>query len=413
MSSKNRNVVVIGGGGAGIMAALTAAQQGARVTLLERMEKPGKKILVCGNGRCNITNASQDVSRFHGAPSTFTDTVLNAYPVKTTVDYFNSIGLPCVEEEMGRMYPSCGQAASVLNVLRYEMDRQNVRVMCGADAVRLTKQGSIFKVDTAGGPTYDADRVIMAAGGKAGPQYGSIGTGLEMVRALGHKINPVFPVLVQINLDSPYLKEMDGVRFEGAAAVVSEGKVLREETGEIQITDYGISGIPALDLSRAAGECVYYKREARLDIKLLPLRTTEEIEADVAGRLASRPDETLERALTGLVHMKLIPALIKAAGFKNQHVACRHAPEPQTRNLADLLSKWSFPITGTQDWTRAHVTAGGVDASQINPLSMESKLVSGLYLVGEIVDVDGDCGGFNLQWAWSSGHVAGAHAAIG
>jgi predicted Rossmann fold flavoprotein len=283
--------------------------------------------------------------------------------------------------------------------------------MCGADAVRLTKKGAGFAVDTANGPTYEADRVIMAAGGKAGPQYGSIGTGLEMVRDLGHKINPVFPVLVMINLESPFLKEMDGVRFEGSAAVVSGGKVIREESGEIQITDYGISGIPALDLSRAAGECVYYKREARLDMRLLPRRTASEIWDDVRGRLASRPDETLERALTGIVHMKLIPALIRAAGFKNQHIPCRHAPEPSARALATLLHTWSFPITGTQDWTRAHVTAGGVDASQINPLTLESKRVSGLYLVGEIVDVDGDCGGFNLQWAWSSGHVAGEHAA--
>jgi predicted Rossmann fold flavoprotein len=409
--SKQKQVVVVGGGGAGIMAALTAAERGAHVTLLERMEKPGKKILVCGNGRCNITNASQEVSRFHGAPPDFIDAVLNAYPVKKTIEFFDSIGLPCVEEEMGRMYPSCGQAASVLSVLRYEMDRRNVRVMCGADAVRLTKKGAGFAVDTANGPTYEADRVIMAAGGKAGPQYGSIGTGLEMVRDLGHKINPVFPVLVMINLESPFLKEMDGVRFEGSAAVVSGGKVIREESGEIQITDYGISGIPALDLSRAAGECVYYKREARLDMRLLPRRTASEIWDDVRGRLASRPDETLERALTGIVHMKLIPALIRAAGFKNQHIPCRHAPEPSARALATLLHTWSFPITGTQDWTRAHVTAGGVDASQINPLTLESKRVSGLYLVGEIVDVDGDCGGFNLQWAWSSGHVAGEHAA--
>lgn len=409
--SKQKRVVVVGGGGAGIMAALAAADRGAVVTLLERMEKPGKKILVCGNGRCNITNASQEVWRFHGAPPEFIDAVLKAYPVKKTVDYFESIGLPCVEEEMGRMYPSCGQAASVLNALRYELDRQNVRVLCGADAIRLTKKGEGFIVDTAGGQAYEADRVIMAAGGKAGPQYGSIGTGLEMIRAMGHKINPVFPVLVQINLQSTFLKEMDGVRFEGSAAVISQGKVLREESGEIQITDYGISGIPALDLSRAAGECVHYKREARLEMRLLPRRSAQEIWNDVWGRLKSRPDETLERALTGIVHMKLIPALIQAAGFKNQHVPCRHAPEPQARALAELLHKWSFPITGTQDWTRAHVTAGGADASQIDPATLESKLVPGLYLVGEIVDVDGDCGGYNLQWAWSSGRLAGEHSA--
>ncbi|MBK8650681.1 MAG: NAD(P)/FAD-dependent oxidoreductase [Elusimicrobia bacterium] len=408
---KKMNVVVVGGGGAGIMAALIAAESGAAVTLLERMEKPGKKILVCGNGRCNITNMSQDPARFHGAPAAFTDAILRAFTVQQTLAFFDSIGLPCVEEEMGRVYPTSGQAATVLAALRYEMDRRNVRVMCGADAVRLVKKGAGFAVETKDGPTYEADRVIMAAGGKAGPQYGSIGTGLEMVRALGHKINPVYPVLVMINLDSPYLKEMDGVRFEGSASVICQGKVMREESGEIQITDYGISGIPALDLSRAAGECVYFKREAKLEMRLLPRRTAPQIGEDVRHRLASRPDETLERALTGIVHMKLIPPLIKAAGFKNQHIPCRQAPEPQARALAALLHKWAFPITGTQDWTRAHVTAGGVDASEINPATMESKRVPGLYLIGEIVDVDGDCGGYNLQWAWSSGALAGRASA--
>lgn len=411
MNKPSKKVVVVGGGGAGIMAALIAAERGAAVTLLERMEKPGKKILVCGNGRCNITNASQDPARFHGAPAEFTDAILKAFPVKETVKFFDSIGLPCVEEEMGRMYPSCGQAASVLSALRYEMDRRRVREVCGADVVGVVKKGAGFAVETKDGKIYEADRVIMAAGGKAGPQYGSIGTGLDMVKALGHKINPVYPVLVMINLESPLLKEMDGVRFEGSGAVICQGKVMREESGEIQITDYGISGIPALDLSRAAGECVYHKKPATLEMRLLPKRTAKEIWDDVRHRLATRPDETLERALTGIVHMKVIPALIQAAGFKNKFIPCRQAPESQARALAALLHKWTFPITGTQDWTRAHVTAGGVDASNIDPATMESRITPGLYLVGEIVDVDGDCGGFNLQWAWSSGYVAGVHAA--
>ena len=187
--------------------------------------------------------------------------------------------------------------------------------------------------------------------------------------------------------------------------------MLREETGEIQLTEYGASGIPVLDLSRAAGECLLANRAASLELRLLSARSPEALLNDVEHRISTRSDETLERALIGLVHTDLIPVLLVAAGFKNRHVPCRGASSQNVRNLADLLSRWVLPITGTQPWSRAHVTAGGVDASEIDPATMESKIHPGLFLAGEIVDVDGDCGGYNLQWAWSSGHVAGVHAA--
>jgi predicted Rossmann fold flavoprotein len=230
------------------------------------------------------------------------------------------------------------------------------------------------------------------------------------MKALGHRVRPTFPVLVQLNLDSPFLKEVDGVRFNGAAAVVSRGRVLRKETGEIQLTEYGASGIPILDLSRAAGECLLDKREAFLELNFLPDRSPQDLWAEVQNRLATRSDETLERALVGLVHGDVLPALILAAGYKNQHVPCHLSTTKHARNLADLLTCWKLPITGTQPWSRAHVTAGGVEASEIDPATLESKLVPGLFLAGEVIDVDGDCGGYNLQWAWSSGLVAGVAA---
>jgi predicted Rossmann fold flavoprotein len=406
-----QRVIVVGGGAAGMMAALVAAGCGAQVTVLERMDKPGKKILLSGNGRCNMTNTRQEISRYHGASPSFVEAVLHAFPVSQTMDFFKSLGLACVEEEEGRVYPSCGQASAVLSVLRFELDRRNIVVHCGADVQRLSSAGPSFKVETKDGKVFKADRVILAAGGMASPQAGSNGSGFDLLKALGHRVLAPFPVLVQLNLQSPSLKEMDGVRFQGAAAVVSNGNVVREEYGEIQLTDYGVSGIPILDLSRTAGECLRDKRSASLALRLLPHRTPEDLLLDVQDRLSSRPDETLERALMGLVHSKIIPVLIQAAGYKNKHVPCRQAPVQNTQKLADLLHRWTFPITGTQPWSRAHVTAGGVDAAEIDPTSMESKKVPGLYLAGEVVDVDGDCGGYNLQWAWSSGYVAGVHAA--
>jgi predicted Rossmann fold flavoprotein len=405
-----KTVLVVGGGAAGMMAALAAAERGAHVTVLERMDKVGKKILVTGNGRCNITNTRQDLFRYHGAPPEFTESVLRSFPLAKTMEFFKGIGLECVEEDEGRVYPSCGQASAVLSVLRFEMERRNVRVHCGAEVHRLSLDGHGFLVETKDGRTFKADRVIVAAGGKASPQCGSNGSGFDLVKSLGHRLCPTFPVLVQLNLHAPFLEEVDGVRFNGVAAVISQGKVLREETGEIQLTDYGASGIPILDLSRVAGECLLAKRDAFLELRFLSDRSSQTLLEEVQNRLSSRSDETIERALLGLVHSNLLPALIEAAGYKNKHVPGRLSTAENARHLAQLLTSWKLPITGTQSWHRAHVTAGGVDSAEINPATLESKIVPGLFLAGEIVDVDGDCGGYNLQWAWSSGFVAGSAA---
>lgn len=410
MTRNSKSVLVVGGGAAGMMAALAAGARGAHVIVLERMDKLGKKILVTGNGRCNITNTRQELFRYHGAPSEFTARVLQSFPVAKTMDLFRTLGLACVEEDEGRVYPSCGQASAVLNVLRFEMERRNVRVYCGAEVQRLSLDGHAFKAETKDGRMFKADRVIVAAGGKASPQCGSNGSGFDLIKALGHRVTPTFPVLVQLNLNSPFLKEVGGVRFNGAAAVVSQGRVLRKETGEIQLTDYGASGIPILDLSRVAGECFLDKREAFLELSLLPDRSPQDLLEELQNRLATRSDETLERALVGLVHSDILPALILAAGYKNKHVPCHLSSDENARNLADLLTCWKLPITGTQPWSRAHVTAGGADASEIEPATLESKLIPGLFLAGEVIDVDGDCGGYNLQWAWSSGFVAGVAA---
>ncbi|MBK8574175.1 MAG: aminoacetone oxidase family FAD-binding enzyme [Elusimicrobia bacterium] len=410
MTRNSKTVLVVGGGAAGMMAALAAAERGAHVVVLERMDKAGKKILVTGNGRCNITNARQDLSRYHGAPSSFTERSLQSFPLAKTIEFFKTLGLECVEEDEGRVYPSCGQASAVLSVMRFEMERRNVRVHCGAEVHRLSFDGHVFLAETKDRQTFKADRVIVAAGGKASPQLGSNGSGFDLMKILGHRVTPTFPVLVQLNLQAPFLNEVDGVRFTGAAAVVSQGQVRRKETGEIQLTDYGASGIPVLDLSRTAGECLLAKREAFLELSLLPDRSPETLLEEVQNRLSSRSDETIERALVGLVHSTLLPPLIQAAGYKNKHVPCRLSTRENARSLAGLLTRWKLPITGTQPWHRAHVTAGGVDTAEIDPATLESKIIPGLFLAGEIVDVDGDCGGYNLQWAWSSGFVAGVAA---
>jgi predicted Rossmann fold flavoprotein len=394
-----------------MMASLAAAGRGARVTVLDRTEKTGKKILVAGNGRCNVTNVRQTVDRYHGAPPAFIDAVLRAFSAPQTMDFFKSLGLICVEEEAGRVYPSCNQAASVRGVLQYEMERRGVQIHCQTDVMRIARAGDGFRAETKDGRVFTADRVVLSAGGQSAPDMGTCGCGYDLVKSFGHTLTPLLPTLVPIELGASYLKEMDGVRFTGSVAILSEGRVLREAEGEIQWTDYGASGIAVMDLSRTAGECLLNKREAELELRLLSHRTPADILDDVRGRVASRSDETLERALLGIVHSKIIPVLIQAAGCRNRHIACRQVTPALTAALAERLTRWRLPITGTLSWNRAQVTAGGVPAAEIDPATMASKKVPGLFLAGEIVDVDGDTGGFNLQWSWSSGHVAGTHAA--
>jgi len=412
MAIHSKAVLVVGGGAAGMMAALGAAGHGARVTVLERMEKVGKKILLTGNGRCNISNTQLNLSRYHGAPAGFTERVLRSFSPAQTMGFFKTLGLFCVEEEEGRVYPSCGQASAVLSVLRFEMERRGVQVHGGAEVSQLIPKERGFTVATKDGRAFKADRVIVATGGLASPQLGSNGSGFSLLEGLGHRVSPLFPSLVQLNLLAPFLKEWDGVRFHGAVAVVSGGNVLRVERGEIQLTDDGASGIPVLDLSRTVGDCLLNRRAVSLDVRLLPDRTPDDLWDDVQTRLSSRPDETLERAFVGLVHTKLIPILLREAGYKNQHVPCRLSSNENARRFVGLLNSWLLPITGTQPFERAQVTAGGVDPSELDPSTLESKRVPHLFLAGEILDVDGDCGGYNLQWAWSSGFVAGTHAAL-
>lgn len=407
----NTRILVIGGGASGIVAAIVAARHQAEVTILERMDRIGKKILATGNGRCNLTNTRWDVIHYHGQSPEFARTILSRFTPAQTLAFFADMGLIGAEEEEGRVYPISGQASAVLDVLRFELDRLGVQILCGIKVKRITRVEAGFQIHAQDGHVFDANRVIVATGGKAAPNLGSNGSGYLLVQELGHHCIEPVPALVQLKLAMPFLKQMDGVKFNGSAAITDGQHELRSEQGELLFTTYGISGIPILQLSRIASERLSRHEKAYVDINLFPTLSTSEVAAIIEKRFQIRPDLALDASLVGFLHKRLILPVLRAAEIEPVRKPCGALAAEERRRLILLLQRWRMPVSGTQSWMRAQVTAGGIGTAEIDPESMESRIVPGLYLAGEIVDIDGDCGGYNLQWAWSSGFVAGLHAA--
>ena len=412
MSPKKR-VIIIGGGSSGLMAAISAARCGAEVVLLERKDRVGKKLLVTGNGRCNLTNADCALSRFHGGDPAFIATVLSRFPAASAVDFFEELGIACKTEKEGKIYPHSEQASAVLDVLRWELARLKVDVRTGHEVKHIIPKERGFGLSLAMGGELKAGRVILAAGGMAGPQFGSDGSGLRLAGALGHRLVDPMAALVPLRLRADFLRKLKGVSFDARGEVRCGEEVLRSEAGEFLFTDSGISGPPVLQLSRSAAVAMKQNKEPRIVLDLFPGSSLDELDAALEIRFRRQAHRSLSDGLVGLLNKRLIPIVLAAAGI-GCHAILGSALSVEARTrLARLLKSWSLSVSGTMPWPEAQVTAGGIDLREVDPASLESRLVPGLYFCGEVLDVDGDCGGFNLQWAWSSGYLAGRHAACG
>lgn len=403
-------IAVVGGGAAGITAAIAARRKGASVTILESNQRIGRKILATGNGRCNLTNINTSIANYHGSNPRFVFSALSQFGVEQTLTFFERLGVAHKVEEAGKVFPFSLQASSVLDVLRYELDETGVEVLCGAEVVGINHNSRGFTIAFRSGGEFKADRVIISTGGKAAPHFGSTGSGYALALSLGHSVVEPFPALVQLKLASDYLKQIKGIKFEGTAEVVSENKSLQAASGEILFTEYGISGPPILTLSRKTGECLKKNQRPWLKLVLLDSFTTGELEALLAERFINNPGKTLAFSFVGFLNKQLSPVILKEAGVDPNMIAGQ-VTDAELKKIAHILLDWRFPITGTTSWPAAQVTAGGVDVREIDGRTMESKIVSKLYFAGEVMDIDGDCGGYNLQWAWSSGYVAGDSAA--
>ncbi|WP_353894581.1 NAD(P)/FAD-dependent oxidoreductase [Proteinivorax hydrogeniformans] len=405
-----KSVIVVGGGASGMIAAISAARQGAKVVILERLNRIGKKLLATGNGRCNLTNTNMDISFFHGTDPKFALGALHSFDYKQTIDFFDFLGITPKVEGEGKVYPYSLQSSSVLDVLRYEIAALNIMEKCDTEVLDIVPTRPGFIVKTKSGQ-LKGDSVIIATGGKASPQLGSNGSGYVLAEKLGHRLTEIYPSLVQLKLYEKYVKQMKGVKFEGKVSVGVKDKALRVECGEILFTDYGISGPPILQVSRTAIEQISKGKSPWVEVDVFPQYSKKELQELISTRLAYSGTKPLDFSFVGLINKNMIPVVLQCANIKDIKVLAYEVTEQQIQKIVEVLKNWRMSVKDFNSWDQAQTTAGGVDVRDVSPKTMESKIVKGLYFSGELLDIDGDCGGFNLQWAWSSGFIAGENAA--
>jgi predicted Rossmann fold flavoprotein len=407
-----RHVLVIGGGAAGMTAAVSARRLGVQVTILEKNPRVGKKILATGNGRCNFTNTNTGIEYYYGSNPRFAHSALSSFTAADAIAFFGKLGIQHKVEDFGKVFPMSDQASSILDVFLYELASLGVNVFCDSCVTNISAGANGFVARLKNGKTYRGDRVIIATGGKAMPSSGSDGSGYDLARKLGHTIVPVFPALVQLMLEGAFFKSIEGVKFVGTAEVIHRNKVVARDRGDILFANYGVSGPPILQISRKAGELLNSGKEAFLNINVMDMFSKEELTALIKKRFGTSPEKPVDFALVGLMNKRLIPVVLKEAGIGDQKRPAAAVSADEVERIAAVLTGWRFKIRGTKGWQSAQVTAGGVNTKEIDPGTMESKLVKGLYFAGEVIDIDGRCGGFNLQWAWSSGYIAGQNSAL-
>ncbi len=409
MSELLYDIAVIGGGASGMIAALSAitAAPHLKIAVLERLNRVGKKLMATGNGRCNITNMNASEENYHGSVP-FMRPAMQKYPPEKVLAFFEPLGVHCREEEEGRVYPMSDQASSVLDALRLSMEERGVEELCDFEVISLTRAKGGYRLTAKDNRQIIAKRVICAAGGLASPSLGGSGTGYKLLETCGHDLTPRFPALVQLKCNPELTRPLKGIKYSGDIDLLVGGQIRRTETGEILFTEYGLSGIAVMQVSRIAAQTLggkhAQKTEARLH--LLPMSYAEAFSL-LRQRRTTLSARALENFLTGLVNKRLGQMLIKWNTGLNLNEASSVLTDEHLSALASALTGWTIEITGTQGFDQAQVTAGGVKTQDVNPHTMESLLADGLYITGEILDIDGDCGGFNLQWAWASGLTAG------
>ena len=395
---------IIGGGASGMAAALWASENpNAKVILFERQARVGRKLLATGNGRCNLSNLHAATKGFHGQEADFTREALSQFSPKDTLEWFRKLGLLTVVEPSGRAYPYSDQANSVVDVLRLGLNRPNIEVYTGFEVEKLSKQASGFLIESKETAVF-CDKVIVACGGIAGTKLGGSMSGYRLLAKLGHKATKLRPALVQLKSAWNGIAALKGVRANCTAGIFRDDAMFSQSTGEVQFTEYGLSGPVIFEISRDACQdsgnwkCV---------MDFVP-DISEEILLDELHR-RKHANVPVEELLTGIVHNRLGRVLTKAAGIRISGNADQLA-DSELGAVCSAVKGFEVSLTEPLGMDSAQVTAGGVLTSQFDPNTMESRLVPGLYACGEVLDIDGDCGGYNLQWAWSSGRLAGISA---
>jgi len=411
-----KKIIIIGGGAAGMMAAVSASQYGAQVTILEKMAVLGRKVSITGKGRCNITNVADKQTFIKNMPGngSFIYSALHSFDNQDIVEFLHSHGVMTKVERGGRVFPVSDNASDVVDAFKKAFKELNVKVIIGQAVKRiLMHNGRITGVLAGNNVEYAADAVILATGGASYPATGSNGDGYRMGELVGHTIVPLKPSLVPLEVGESWIGELQGLSLKNVvASVVFDGKTVAEEFGEMLFTHYGLSGPIILSLSKKVAELLNGKpgQEVLLAINLKPALTAEVLDKRIQRDFEKFTRKQLKNSLGELLPAKLINVMIDLAHLDSDKFVHQITKEERAR-LLEQITNLTFTITGTRPVSEAIVTAGGIHVKEINPKTMESKLVEGLYFAGEVIDIDGYTGGFNLQAAFSTGYVAGQSAA--
>ncbi len=395
-----KNVAIIGGGASGFIAAIHAAGCGASVTIFEKNSRVLKKLLATGNGRCNISNRFCTLDRYHGADVNF---ILPAMEKFDAEKFFAEIGIPFCELESGKLYPRSLQASAVLDILRLKAEEMGVKVICDCEITNI-KEGFVLN------NTYKVDSVIIAAGGEASASLGGTDSGYKLLKSFGHKITKRLPSIVQLKTDVTLTKAMSGLKMDMGVKAICGKKEIASDFGEVLFTDYGLSGPPILQISGTVSRLLDKGEKVFVSLDLMPDMEEKKLFFFLKNRCYTNPERKLEDFLTGVLPKRIAQCLLKASGLSPLSLQASSLDDENLKVLSHTLKNFKVEVLDTNGFKNAQVTIGGADTSQFNPETLESKLVKGLFACGEVLDIDGDCGGFNLQWAWASGALAGENA---
>ena len=400
-------IAVIGGGASGLMAAITAKKSGKEVIILERKDRILKKVLITGNGRCNITNVNANISNYFGKNISSVENILNRFTPQDTMDFFNGLGIVCNEENRGKVYPLSGQASSVVDALRFEAEKLGIKIETEFYVRKIEKDGFKFRIYSEDRKKIEAGRVIIAAGGQSYPELGSNGSGFELAKELGHSVTKLSPSIVQLKTEKNQVKGLQGIKTDVAVTAYGDNKKICTYDGELLFTDYGISGNVVFNISFVMP---LYKN-VEFEIDFMEKFDYNELYEMLKERKRILSHLTMENYFNGMINKKLGQFLSKVSGIEKLSKPVKDLNDSDIRKLCTVLKKYRVKILETTGFKNAQVTAGGVSLDEVNTEILESKIVKGLYFSGEVLDVYGECGGFNLQWAWASGYIAGENAA--
>lgn len=408
-----RKVIVVGGGAAGLMAAVSAAQSGAEVVLLEKNNRLGKKLLITGKGRCNVTNTAQLQEFVKNIPGNgkFLYSVFSKFFNWDVRSFFEELDVPLKEERGGRVFPVSDKAIDIVNAFERILRKLAVQIKLD-EAVRFLKveDNKVVGVITEEDKYYEADAIILATGGSSFPGTGSTGDGYRMARQIGHTVEPLFPALVPLECEEDWVREFQGLSLRNInLSVLVDGKNTQEMFGEMLFTHFGVSGPIILSLSRDIAKYLKAGKTVELSLNLKPALTREQLDKRICRDFEKYNRKQIKNALGDLLPSKMISNIIDLA-FIDENKYVNQISKEERERLVDLLQNLVMTVTKTRPLSEAIVTAGGISTKEINPKTMESKLIKDLYCVGEVVDVDAFTGGYNLQAAFSMGFVAGENA---